>query len=52
MNERVIDRTNNKVIVKIDKEFFRPAEVDLLIGNSNKAKRELKWKAKTSLKKL
>lgn len=52
MNERVIDKTNNKVIVKIDKEFFRPAEVDLLIGNSNKAKRELKWKAKTSLKKL
>ena len=52
MNERVIDRKNNKVIVKIDKEFFRPAEVDLLIGNSNKAKRELKWKAKTSLKKL
>ena len=39
-------------IIKIDKEFFRPAEVDLLIGNPGKAKRKLKWKPNTSLKKL
>jgi len=52
INEKVINKANNKTIIKIDKEFFRPAEVDLLIGNSNKAKRQLKWKPKTNLKKL
>ena len=52
MNEKVINKANNKTIIKIDKEFFRPAEVDLLIGNSSKAKRQLKWKPKTNLKKL
>ena len=52
INEKVINKANNKTIIKIDKEFFRPAEVDLLIGNSTKAKRQLKWKPKTNLKKL
>ena len=52
MNEKVINKANNKTIIKIDKEFFRPAEVDLLIGNSSKAKRQIKWKPKTNLKKL
>ena len=52
MNERVINKKNGKTIIKIDKEFFRPAEVDLLIGNPGKAKRKLKWKPNTSLKKL
>ena len=52
MNERVVDKENGKTILKIDKEFFRPAEVDLLIGNPGKAKRQLKWKPKTSLKQL
>tara|TARA_B100000073_G_scaffold345744_1_gene355503 strand:- start:8 stop:1030 length:1023 start_codon:yes stop_codon:yes gene_type:complete len=52
MNERVINKANNKIIIKIDKQFFRPAEVDLLIGDSRKAKRKLKWKPKTNLKKL
>ena len=35
---------NNKVIISIDKKYFRPTEVDSLLGNSNKAKKELKWK--------
>ena len=52
MNERVVNKENGKTIMKIDKEFFRPAEVDLLIGNPGKAKRQLKWKPKTSLKQL
>jgi GDPmannose 4,6-dehydratase len=52
MKERVINSKNGKTIIKIDKEFFRPAEVDLLIGNPGKAKRKLKWKPNTSLKKL
>ena len=52
MNEKAINIKNGKTIIKIDKKFFRPAEVDLLIGNPVKAKRKLKWKPNTSLKKL
>ena len=40
------------VIVKIDKKYFRPLEVDNLIGNSMKAKKILGWKSKTSIKML
>ena len=52
LNTRVIDLDSKKTIVKINKSFFRPAEVDLLIGNPIKAKRNLKWKPKTELKEL
>lgn len=38
------DKESGKIIVKINKDFFRPAEVDLLIGNPAKAEKELKWK--------
>jgi GDPmannose 4,6-dehydratase len=38
--------------VVIDKECFRPAEVDVLIGNPAKAKATLGWQAKTSLEDL
>ena len=52
MDQKVINKDNNNVLVKINKNYFRPAEVDLLIGNSNKAKKKLKWKPKTSINKL
>lgn len=48
VNEVGRDAKGN-VIVKINPEFFRPAEVDLLIGDASKAKRELGWSAKTDL---
>jgi len=51
-NEKVIDMESKRTLIIVDKKFFRPAEVDLLIGNNSKAKRILKWKPKTSLKKL
>lgn len=38
--------------VRIDPALFRPAEVDVLLGNPAKAKRELGWVAKTSLEQL
>ncbi len=38
--------------VVVDQEFFRPAEVDLLIGNADKAARRLGWKPRTSFKEL
>ena len=37
---------NNKVVIKIDKRYFRPTEVDSLRGDFSLAKRELKWKPK------
>jgi len=44
-------KTNDKVVM-VDKTFFRPAEVDLLIGDASKAKAELNWEAKMDLKTL
>jgi len=35
---------NNKIIISIDKKYFRPTEVDSLLGDSSKARKELKWK--------
>ena len=35
---------NNKIIISIDKKYFRPAEVDSLLGDCKKAKKELKWR--------
>ena len=39
-------------IIESDKEYYRPLEVDTLLGNANKAKKELKWKPKTNIKSL
>lgn len=41
-----------KVLVRINPEFYRPAEVDLLIGDPSKAKRVLDWQADTTLEQL
>ena len=43
---------NWKGHVKVDKKFFRPAEVDILIGDASKAKRELGWEPKVKFKEL
>lgn len=42
----------NSVLVKINSKFYRPAEVDLLLGNSNLARKELQWHPKTSFNQL
>ena len=52
LNEKLIDLNSKKIIVKINKKYFRPAEVDLLNGDSHKAKNKLKWSPKTKFKKL
>ena len=52
INQKLINKENNKLIIKINKKFFRPTEVNYLKGDSSKAQRELKWKPKTDLKKL
>ena len=50
--ERGIDSKSGKVLVKIDEKYFRPAEVELLLGDSSKAEKELGWKRKISFKDL
>ena len=51
INEKCFD-LSGKCIVACDKEYFRPLEVDTLLGSSKKAKKELNWKPKTSIKNL
>lgn len=43
---------NNKIIIQCDKKYFRPLEVDTLLGDASKARKELKWKARFNLKTL
>ena len=44
--------TNKKCIIESSKTYFRPLEVDSLIGDPSKAKRELKWTPKISINQL
>jgi len=52
VDEKGIDRHSGKVLIEIDPRYFRPAEVDLLLGDAAKARRELGWQPKTSFKEL
>lgn len=52
VNEKGIDRATGKTLIEVDPRYFRPAEVDLLLGDSSKARRELGWKPKYDLKML
>ena len=49
LNEKLINIKNQKIIIKINPKFFRPSEVNMLRGNSSKAKKKLKWIPKTNL---
>ena len=51
INEKAYDE-NNKLIVECSKKYYRPTEVDTLLGNPSKAKRLLKWKPKVSVGEL
>lgn len=46
------DKTTGKVVVKVNPKFFRPAEVELLIGNPEKAEKALGWKREISFAEL
>jgi GDPmannose 4,6-dehydratase len=46
------DTTNNKVVVRVDPVYFRPTEVDLLLGDPTKARQKLGWRHATSFKQL
>ena len=51
-SEKGINKDTKKVIIKIDKRYFRETEVDDLIGNASKARKFLKWKPEISVEKL
>ena len=51
-NEKGIDQVSDKVLVEIDKNYYRPTEVDLLIGDASKAKKILNWEPKIELESL
>lgn len=50
--EHALNKENGRIIVKINKKYLRPSEVDLLIGDYSKAKSELGWEPKTRLPEL
>ncbi len=52
LNEKGIDTKTGKVIIEIDPQYFRPAEVDLLLGDYSKAKQILGWEPKVKFKEL
>lgn len=52
VNEKGIDKKTGKTIIEIDAKYFRPAEVDLLIGDYSKAKKKLGWEPKISFTEL
>jgi GDPmannose 4,6-dehydratase len=52
INEKGICKDTKKIIIEIDKKYFRPAEVDILIGDYSKAKRDFNWSPKVSFKEL
>ena len=45
-------KDNGRVVIKVDSRYFRPTEVDNLLGNSEKAKKKLGWEPKTNIKQL
>ena len=52
VDEKGIDRKTGKIIIEIDPRYFRPTDVQLLLGDASKAKKILGWKAKTKFKDL
>jgi GDPmannose 4,6-dehydratase len=52
VDETGIDTASGRTVVRINRKFYRPAEVDLLIGNPAKARERLGWEARTTLEEL
>ena len=52
VDEKGIDKATGKTLIEVDPRYFRPAEVELLLGDSTKARTELGWEPKYDLKAL
>lgn len=52
MNEIAVNKSNNKVVVRVNPSYFRPTDVELLLGNPEKAEKVLGWQRKISFDNL
>jgi len=52
ITEKGLDKRTGKIIVEVDPKYFRPTEVDLLIGDATKAKEKLGWEATVGIDEL
>ena len=52
VEEKGIDTTSGKTVIRIDPKYFRPAEVDLLLGDPTKARSKMGWELQTSFEQL
>jgi GDPmannose 4,6-dehydratase len=52
VDEKGVDAKTGKILVEVDKRYFRPTEVDTLLGDPAKAKKKLGWEAKISLEEM
>lgn len=52
VNEKGVDKATGQALIEVDPRYFRPTEVDLLVGDPSKAERELGWKHECSLEDL
>tara|TARA_Y100001936_G_C16065719_1_gene667085 strand:+ start:824 stop:1465 length:642 start_codon:yes stop_codon:yes gene_type:complete len=52
LKEKAIDINTKKIIIEVDKLYFRPLDVNTLLGKASKARDKLKWKPKIDLKSL
>jgi GDPmannose 4,6-dehydratase len=52
IDEKGIDNKTGKILVKVSPEFFRPSEVEILIGDCSKAKKKLGWQPRTKFSEL
>jgi GDPmannose 4,6-dehydratase len=52
VDEKGINSKTGKTIVEVDPAYFRPTEVDLLIGDASKAKQNMGWEPKYTLEQL
>jgi GDPmannose 4,6-dehydratase len=51
-DEKGYDRANGRCIVEVDRRYFRPTEVDLLIGDASKAREQLGWMPQVTVREL
>ncbi|OGT96250.1 MAG: GDP-mannose 4,6-dehydratase [Geobacteraceae bacterium GWB2_52_12] len=52
VDEKGIDTASGRTVIQIDPKYFRPAEVDLLLGDPTKARKQMGWEIKTSFEQL
>jgi len=49
VEEKGVDSSDGRILVEVDPRYFRPTEVDLLIGDPTKARKKLGWRHETKL---